>query len=193
MNDSANLDLPVFFVTQDASLPLAGALCGLTRPDRFAAFLVDGRSAEEGSETFATGAFAPGAAQAVFAVLPQEDAEKVFDRLNVYLRGKRAPKDLAAEDCEAAIGIWSLPDQQAALLVVDANDNALQPLQTVWEELARSAGYGAYEDGRVLASDRFDAIRAAAGCPASHLAADALRSLTLPEPASKPKRTPSAK
>jgi hypothetical protein len=157
MNDS---DTPVYWIHSDLNGPIASSLCGLTRPQRFSAFLLDGRSADgqDGGANYSVSAasFAPGRAHAVLALLPEEDATKIFDRLSVYLNGRRAIKDLAETESEGAIAYYALEDGQAALLVVDINDEENQPLQAVWEELARVNGYGAHARDSVLSDSGFN-------------------------------------
>lgn len=188
-----DLDLPAHIVVDDTTHPLASNLCGMSRPERLVAFLVDGLSTDE-EGGFSPEAFAPGAAQGLFAVVSREEGERSFHSLSSYLRGKRAVKALAGQECEAAVALWPLSDDKVALLVIDANTSAIQNLQEVWEETARVLRFGAYEDGRVLAADRFDPQTLVGAATTSSDVVEGLQQLRspAPAPATRTRRTPAA-
>ncbi len=187
-------ELPDFVVIDDNSHRLASNICGLANPDRLVAFLVEGLSMddpEDEGNLFALEAFRPGQAQGVFAVLPTEDAEKMFNMLSVYLKGRRAPKELAGQEAEAAVALWEASEDTSAILVVDSNDTTQQILQTVWEEGARVLKFGAYEEGRVVAQDRFDAAVVAQGDDGLPVV-DAIKQFLASSPTIKQRRSPSS-
>lgn len=154
-----DLDLPEYAVVEQLDHPLASALCGMTRPDRFTAFLVDGLSVDMEDGGFDPKNFSAGGPQGLFAALSEDEGNRAYSALSAYLKGRRASKDLAGDDCEAVVAAWKLSDGRIGLLVLDANRGGQQPMQETWEEVSRIMHFGAYEADRVVAQDRFDPAR----------------------------------
>ena len=155
--ENSHNDVRYWFVADPTSL---GPVGNFRIPDRVAAVVSEDLT--DDGRSFDTPAFEGGKIDAVFALMGQEEGEKVFGYIAAKLAGRKTAASVLEDDNGGIVALWNLPEGKVALLAGDRDSATVQEL---WDEACRLAKVPPYEEERVYSSARFaaDKVQALGG------------------------------
>lgn len=147
--ENSHNDIRYWFISDPSAL---GSVGNFNTPKRLAAVVSEDLT--EDGRNFDGPVFEGGKIDAVFALLEEEQGEKIFGYIAAKLAGRKTVAAMLEDDNGGFVALWALSEGKVALLAGDRDSATVQEL---WDEACRLAKVPSYEEGRVYTSPRFTA------------------------------------
>lgn len=140
-----------FWVTEDTSI-VSNNLAGFKQPDKMVA-LVNESSTDDG-KTYFNNPFRENEVDGSVCILPKEQADILFDKMNAIFNGKKLVRDLSESFGEGVVALWNIDEENSAIFVGENTSSNI--VEDVWYETCRANKVPPYESNKSFSSARFN-------------------------------------